>query len=84
MFVAVGLGKAGATPKSIRTNADVKLEKVGDGFEVTSIALTCEASVDGIDDAKFKEIAEATKKGCPISKALAAVKSITLDAKLAG
>jgi osmotically inducible protein OsmC len=83
MALSVGLGKAGATPKSIRTSADVKLEKVGEGFEITGIALTCEASVDGIDEAKFKEIAEATKKGCPVSKALAAVKSVTLDAKLA-
>jgi len=83
MALAVALGKAGATPRSIRTSADVKLEKGADGFEVTGIALTCEANVDGIDEAKFKELADATKKGCPIGKALAAVKSITVDAKLA-
>jgi osmotically inducible protein OsmC len=84
MALSVGLGKAGATPKSIRTSADVKLEKVGDGFEITGIALTCEAEAEGIDAAKFKEIAEATKKACPVGKALAAVKTVTLDAKLKG
>lgn len=81
MALSVGLGSANAPPKSIRTTADVKLEKVEGGFGITSIALTCEAEVPGIEDAKFQEIAEATKKGCPVSKALAAT-PITLQAKL--
>jgi lipoyl-dependent peroxiredoxin len=82
MALSVGLEKAGAKPTSIRTSADVKLEKVEGGFGITGIALTCEANVPGIDAAKFNEIAQETKKGCPVSKALAAV-NITLDAKLA-
>lgn len=81
MALSVGLGQAGATPKSIRTSADVKLEKVEGGFGITSIALTTEAEVQGLDAAKFQELAEATKKGCPVGKALAAV-PITLSAKL--
>ena len=44
--------------------------------------LTLEARVPGIDQAKFKEIAEQAKAGCPVSKALAGVE-ISLDAKLA-
>ncbi len=83
MALSVGLGQAGVTPKTIRTSAEVKLDKVEGGFAITNIALTCEADVPGIDAAKFNEIAQATKKGCPVSKALAAV-NITLDAKLAG
>jgi osmotically inducible protein OsmC len=82
MALSVALGKAGATTKSIRTSADVKLEKGEGGFGITNIALTCEANVTGIDAAKFNELAQETKKGCPVGKALAAV-SITLDAKLA-
>jgi osmotically inducible protein OsmC len=82
MALSLGLEKAGATPKTIRTSADVKLDKVGDGFEVTAIALTTEVSASGIDDAKFQTVAAEVKKGCPISKALAAVKEISLKATL--
>jgi len=83
MALSVGLEQAGATPKSIRTNATVTLDKDGDGFAIKSIALATEVAADGIDDAKLQAVAEATKKGCPISKALAAVPSLTLSAKLA-
>ena len=82
MALSVGLEKAGATPKSIATNADVKLEKVGEGFSITGIDLTTTVEADGIDDAKFQEVATATKAGCPVSKALAAVGNITLKATL--
>ena len=82
MALSVSLERAGATPRSIRTSAAVKLEKVSDAFTITSIELTTEADVSGIDDAKFHEVAEATKKNCPVSKALAAVGNITLNAKL--
>ena len=82
MALSVGLERAGATPRNIRTSAAVKLEKVSDAFSITSIDLTTEADVSGIDDAKFHEVAEATKKDCPVSKALAAVGNITLNAKL--
>lgn len=82
MALSVGLGGANVTPKSIKTSADVKLDKVEGGFGITSIVLTCEADVPGLDAAKFEEIAQATKKGCPVSKALASVNEITLNAKL--
>jgi lipoyl-dependent peroxiredoxin len=81
MALSVGLGKANAAPKSIRTTADVQLDKVEGGFAISSIALNTEVDAPGIDDAKFQEIAEATKKGCPVGKALAAI-NITLKAKL--
>lgn len=82
MALTVGLERAGATPKTVRTTADVKLDKVGEGFQVTQIDIVTEASAGGIDAAKFQEVAEATKKNCPISKALAAVGNITLKATL--
>ncbi|HSI32234.1 MAG: OsmC family protein [Phycisphaerae bacterium] len=81
MALAAGLGKAGFTPESVSTTAAVTVDKVGEGFKITGIKLTTEAKVPGIDAAKFKEIAEATKTGCPVSGALSAV-PITLDAKL--
>lgn len=82
MALSLGLEKAGAEPKSVRTSAAVKLEKQGEGFAITSIELDTEVEADGIDDARFQEVAEATKTGCPVSKALAAVESITLRAQL--
>jgi osmotically inducible protein OsmC len=82
MALTVGLEKAGLKPNSVKTSADVKLEKGADGFSITGIELTTQASVAGIDDAGFQTIAEATKKGCPVSKALAGT-TISLKASLA-
>jgi len=82
MALSVGLEKAGAQPSSIRTTAEVKLEKLADGFAITAIHLATEVDASGIDDSAFREVAEATKKACPVSKALAAVDHITLDARL--
>ncbi len=82
MALTASLEKAGTKPLSVKTSADVRLDKDGDGFSITSIELTTEAAVSGIDAAKFQSIAEETKKGCPVSKALAGTK-ISLKASLA-
>jgi len=81
MALSATLGKAGFNPTRIATTAKVHLEKVGDGFSITKIELVTEAQVPGIDNATFQTNAEAAKKGCPVSKALAATE-ITLSAKL--
>ena len=82
MALSLGLEQAGATPKAIRTSANVTVERKEDGFSITGIELTTEVEASGIDPNKFKEVAEATKKGCPVSKALAAVPSLKLNASL--
>ncbi|MEO7096030.1 MAG: OsmC family protein [Polyangiales bacterium] len=82
MALTVGLEKAGLKPQKVETSADVKLEKQGDGFSITGIELTTQATVPGVEDAKFQSIAAETKKGCPVSKALAGT-TITLKASLA-
>ena len=81
MALAAGLGKNGFNPQSVHTTAAVTLEKVGDGFKITKIKIASEAKVAGIDNAKFQEIANATKTGCPVSQALSAT-PIELEAKL--
>jgi osmotically inducible protein OsmC len=81
MAFSAGLGKAGFSPKSIKTTAKVNFDKVGEGFEITSIDLETEADIPGIDQKTFLDQAEAAKRGCPISKALAGPK-ITLRARL--
>lgn len=84
MALSVGLERAGATPKNIKTSAEVKIERGDAGFSITSIALVTEVEATGIDAEKFQTVAADTKKGCPVSKALASVGNITLDAKLTG
>ena len=82
MALSLGLETAGLKPTSIKTSADVSLEKQGAGFAITTIALTCEANVPGASADQFQKIAEETKKNCPVSKALAGV-NIILKASLA-
>jgi osmotically inducible protein OsmC len=81
MALSVGLETAGFKPQSINTTAAVHLNRDGGGFSITSIDLTTEATVPGIDAARFQQVADETKKGCPVSKALAGTK-IALTAKL--
>jgi osmotically inducible protein OsmC len=82
MALSVGLEKGGATPKAIRTSAEVTLEQQEGGFAITAIHLDTEVEADAIGVDAFQEIAQATKSACPVSKALAAVDSISLDARL--
>lgn len=56
------------------------LEKIGDGFEITASHLDVAAKIPGADKAKFDEIANKAKAGCPVSKLLKA--KITMEAKL--
>jgi osmotically inducible protein OsmC len=75
------LAKAGFPPDSVKTTARVHIEKGEAGFSITRIELQTRAKVPGVDDATFREKAEAAKTGCPVSKALKAVQ-IELDARL--
>ncbi len=81
MAFANELSKAGFVPTRVATTAKVHLEKGDAGFSITHIDLATEAQVPGIDNAKFQEIAQAAKKGCPISKLFTGAQ-INLDAKL--
>jgi osmotically inducible protein OsmC len=80
MALSKGLGDAGFTADEIRTQADITLEKQGEGFAITASHLTVNARVPGIDATQFAEIAEKTRVGCPVSKLLNA--KITMDATL--
>ena len=79
MFLSALISNNGMTPTSINTTATVHL---GEGPAITKIELDCEASVPGLDDAKFQELAAQAKEGCPVSKALAGVGEIVLNATL--
>ncbi len=81
MALSFQLVGAGYTPTELQTEAAVKIDQVGEGFEITSIKLTLTGTVPNITEEKFQELAKAAKEGCPVSKALSAAE-ITLEAKL--
>jgi osmotically inducible protein OsmC len=83
MALASLLAQAGNPADSIRTDAAVTLRLVDGRPTITQIDLVTVGRVPGIDDAKFQEQAAAAKTGCPVSRALAGVPEITLQASLA-
>ena len=62
---------APASPEELDARADVSIEPKNGGFAITKSRLTLQARILGIDQAKFKELAEQAKANCPVSKALA-------------
>jgi len=82
MALSGDLGRAGYEPESVETTATVHLE-MGDGPPtVARIVLDTQARVPGIEDGEFQELAEGAKQNCPISRALAAVPAIEVNAEL--
>ena len=82
MALSAELGNAGHDPESVETEATVHLDKVEDGFAIRRIELRTRVTAPGVDDSTLQQAAEAAKKGCPVSQALAAVESIDVDAQL--
>jgi osmotically inducible protein OsmC len=82
MAFAFALEGAGLAATSIDTRAAVRLVKDGAGFKIDRIALELDASVPGLDETKFQQIAADAKAGCPLSKALTGVSEVTLKATL--
>ena len=81
MALAAALSRQGFKVNNVDTTATVHLEKGDAGFAISSIDLVTKGDVEGIDEAKFKEAAEAAKSGCIVSKALSAV-PMTITASL--
>src|SRR3954469_15077288 len=80
MALSAGLARSETPAEELRTSATVTFQP---GTGITRIALAVEGRVPGVDAAAFREAAEGAKANCPVSKALAGVPEITLDAKLA-
>lgn len=76
------LAEAGTPVESLKTDAEVTLRQVDGAPTIAKIALTAVGRVPGVDEATFQEKAEAAKVGCPVSRALASVPEITLEARL--
>jgi osmotically inducible protein OsmC len=82
MALSAALADAGTPVNSVKTDATVTLRFVDGAPTITAIALTTVGDVPGIDEAAFQEAAAGAKAGCPVSRALAGVPEITLDASL--
>ena len=80
MAFSFACDKAGFTTQSIDTTASVRIVMKDGGFAIDRIALEMNATVPDIDEAKFQELAQGAKAGCPVSKALGGVPEITLKA----
>jgi osmotically inducible protein OsmC len=81
MFLAALLAEKGYKPERVYTTATVHL---GAGPTINKIELDCEATVSGVSETEFQQLAADAKAKCPVSKALAAVPEIILNAKLLG
>lgn len=78
MQLANMLAENGTPPDTLKVTAAVELIP---GTGITGSALTLEAKIPGIDQARFAELADKAKATCPVSKALGAI-NVTLDARL--
>jgi osmotically inducible protein OsmC len=83
MALGVGLERAGTPANRIETSAACTIDKVGEGFKITTMKLTVRATVPGLAADAFQKAAQATKEGCPVSGALKGNVNIELDAALA-
>ena len=82
MALSGGLEKAGTPATRIETSAACTVEPVPGGFGITKIKLNVQATVPNADKVKFQQIANETKDGCPVSKALKGNVEITVEARL--
>ena len=82
MALSAALERAGTPVESVHTDAAVTLRLVDGVPTITKIALVTQGRVPGIDEATFVKEADAAKAGCVVSRALAGVPEITLEASL--
>lgn len=83
MAFSNGLAKNNTPPNRLDVTAVCTFDKVGDGWKVTTMELSVKGEVPKIDNAKFQELAQAAKEGCPISNAIRNNVAVTLKATLA-
>lgn len=79
MALSHGLANGGNAPEELRTSATVTFQP-GEG--ITRIALTVDGRVPGLDEDAFRAAAQTAKENCPVSKALAGVPEISVEARL--
>ena len=83
MALSLGLEQAGHPPTKVETKASCTIDKVPEGFKITTMKLVVRATVPGMSNDAFQKVAQGTKDGCPVSKAIKGNVNIELDAALA-
>ena len=83
MALSAALEKNSTPPTSVDTTAKCTVEKVGEGFKITRMALDVRVAAPNLDDATLQKLAAATKEGCPVSQALKGNVELSVNAKLA-
>ncbi|MCC7106122.1 MAG: OsmC family peroxiredoxin [Chloroflexi bacterium] len=82
MALSAGLGQAGTPPKQLVVTAAVTFDRADGGWKVVSSALTVRGHVPGVDEATFRQAAQAARDGCPVSQALKGNVELSVDAAL--
>jgi lipoyl-dependent peroxiredoxin len=82
MALSAGLERAGKPATRVETSAAATIEMVDGAPKITKMELKTRGTVPGLDQAGFRQAAEEAKRGCPVSKALAGIPLISLDAQL--
>jgi osmotically inducible protein OsmC len=82
MALSGSLEKNGTPPTSIETTAQCTVERVNESWTITNIQLDVRAKVPNVDDATFQRIADETRTGCPVSRALKGNVDLKLTASL--
>jgi osmotically inducible protein OsmC len=82
MALSAELEKAGTPATRITTTAHCTVDKAGAGFKVTTMRLEVQGAAPGASAAAFQTAADAAKRGCPISQALAGNVQVEMDTKL--
>ena len=83
MAFSAQLARNGTPPGTLETKAAVTFDKVEAGWKISKSELTVRGTVEGIDDAKFQELAIVARDGCPVSAALKGNVELSVDATLA-
>jgi lipoyl-dependent peroxiredoxin len=82
MALAGGLARAETPPQHLEAEATATFDKVGEGFQMTTMRITIRGQVDGLDEDGFRQAAEQAKENCPVSQALKGNVDVSLDAAL--
>ena len=84
MALSAGLTQNGTPPESLDTHAEVEIRMQGSDITIPRIKLVTRGRVPDLDQESFEAAANAAKEDCPVSKALAGVETIELEATLEG
>jgi osmotically inducible protein OsmC len=82
MALSADLGRAGTPPDHLHVEAEVTFDKLDSGWTVVSSAITVLGAVPNATQESFETVAEGTRDGCPISRALKGNVRLSVDATL--